>query len=66
VVQWLWDSVAPSVRAGRIDDDMASNKRRRHTPDQIIRELAEGNKLLASGQELVKLPATAPDAAPGR
>ncbi len=29
---------------------MASNKRRRHTPDQIIRKLAEGNKLLASGQ----------------
>lgn len=31
---------------------MASNKRRRHTPDQIIRKLAEGNKLLAGGQEL--------------
>lgn len=31
---------------------MASNKRRRHTPDQIIRKLAEGNKLLAAGQEL--------------
>ena len=31
---------------------MTSNKRRRHTPDQIIRELAEGNKLLASGREL--------------
>jgi len=25
---------------------------RRHTPDQIIRKSAEGNKLLASGQEL--------------
>jgi len=37
---------------GRINGDMASNKRRRHTPDQIIRKLAEGNKLLASGQEL--------------
>jgi hypothetical protein len=24
----------------------------RHTPDQIIRKIAEGNKLLASGQEL--------------
>src|SRR6201996_2540286 len=34
---------------------MASNKRRRHTPDQIIRKLAEGNKLLASGQELAEL-----------
>jgi hypothetical protein len=29
---------------GRIDNDMASNKRRRHTPNQIIRKLAEGNK----------------------
>ncbi|MDJ0016593.1 hypothetical protein, partial [Rhodococcus erythropolis] len=35
----------PSVWAGRIDDDMAGSKRRRHTPDQIIRKLAEGNKL---------------------
>ncbi|BDX31279.1 transposase [Mycobacterium antarcticum] len=31
---------------------MASNKRRRHTPDQIIRKLAEGHKLLAGGQAL--------------
>jgi putative transposase len=31
---------------------MTSNKRRRHTPDQIIRKLAEGNKLLAGGQGL--------------
>ena len=29
-----------------------SNKRRRHTPEQIIRKLAAGNKLLSSGQEL--------------
>lgn len=26
--------------------------RRRHTPDQIIRKLAEGNKLLAGGTDL--------------
>ncbi len=26
--------------------------RRRHTPDQIIRKLAEGNKLLGAGPEL--------------
>jgi hypothetical protein len=32
---------------------MTSNKRRRHTPDQIIRKLAEGNKLLGAGQERV-------------
>ena len=31
---------------------MTSKKRRRHTPDQIIRKLAEGNKLLAGGAEL--------------
>ena len=27
-------------------------KRRRHTPEQIIRKLAEGEKLLAQGKEL--------------
>ena len=42
----------PVFGQGRINDDMASNKRRRHTPDQIIRKLAEGNELLGSGQEL--------------
>jgi transposase-like protein len=31
---------------------MSIMTRRRHTPDQIIRKLAEGNKLLAAGQEL--------------
>jgi transposase-like protein len=31
---------------------MTSKKRRRHTPEQIIRKLAEGNKLLATGQDL--------------
>ncbi len=29
-----------------------SKKRRRHTPEQIIGKLAEGNKLLSAGQEL--------------
>ena len=29
-----------------------SKKRRRHTPEQIIRKLAEGNKLLSGGQDL--------------
>jgi putative transposase len=28
------------------------SKRRRHTPERIIRKLAEGNKLLAGGTEL--------------
>jgi transposase-like protein len=31
---------------------MSKSKRRRHTPEQIIRKLAEGNKLLGSGKEL--------------
>lgn len=31
---------------------MTNYKRRKHTPDQIIRKLAEGNKLLASGTQL--------------
>ena len=29
-----------------------TKKRRRHTPEQIIRKLAEGNKLSAGGMEL--------------
>ncbi len=29
-----------------------TKRRRRHTPDQIIRKLAEGNRLLAAGKEL--------------
>jgi transposase-like protein len=37
--------------SGSINDDMATNKRRRHTPDQIIGRKAEGNKL-GTGQEL--------------
>lgn len=37
-------------RLGRGGPDIAV--RRRHTPDQIIRKLAEGNKLLAGGAGL--------------
>jgi len=37
---------------GPKEDRIMSTKRRRHTPDQIIRKLAEGNKLLAGGTEL--------------
>ena len=33
----------PDVRAGRIGNEMAAKKRRRHTPDQIVRKLAEGD-----------------------
>jgi putative transposase len=42
----------PVRRAGRIHINMSTNKRRRHTPEQIIRKLAEGNKHLAGGQQL--------------
>src|SRR5215211_585967 len=37
--------------AGRSRSTM-TRKRRRHTPDQIIRKLAEGHKQLAGGQSL--------------
>jgi len=39
------------VRAGKQRSTM-TRKRRRHTPDQIIRKLAEGHKQLAGGQSL--------------
>jgi putative transposase len=42
----------PDPRAGRIHINMSTNKRRRHTPEQIIRKLAEGNKHLGGGQQL--------------
>lgn len=32
--------------------NIMTKKRRRHTPEQIIRKLAEGHKLLAGGQDL--------------
>jgi transposase-like protein len=31
---------------------MTNRKQRRHTPEQIIRKLAEGNKLLAGGMSI--------------
>ena len=31
---------------------MTSSRRRRHTPEQIIRKLAEGHKQLAAGRDL--------------
>jgi putative transposase len=38
--------------SGRKQHRIMTRKRRRHTPDQIIRKLAEGHKLLAAGKEL--------------
>jgi putative transposase len=48
VVQAVCESETP--RWG--EEDFTMTKRRRHTPEQIIRKLAEGNKLLAGGAEL--------------
>ena len=50
MVQVLCDCDA---REGRKNcSTMTYSKRRRHTPDQIIRKLAEGHKQLAAGKEL--------------
>jgi putative transposase len=45
VVQELCGLTGPSIVAGR----RTAVTRRRHTPEQIIRKLAEGQKLLAGG-----------------
>ena len=50
MVQVLCDCDAREGRRQR--STVTSRKRRRHTPDQIIRKLAEGHKQLASGQSL--------------
>ena len=52
MVQLLCESVARMFGQEESRNDMTSKKRRRHTPDQIIRKLAEGHKLLAANQEL--------------
>ena len=39
-------------REGRKKRNDMTKKRRRHTPEQIIRKLAEGHKELAAGKEL--------------
>ena len=49
MVQVLCDCDA---REGRKQHSIMTRKRRRHTPDQIIRKLAEGHKQLAAGKEL--------------
>ena len=49
MVQVLCDCDA---REGRKQRSTMTRKRRRHTPDQIIRKLAEGHKQLAAGTSL--------------
>ena len=51
MVQVLCESDARES-AGRNRSTVTSRKRRRHTPDQIIRKLAEGHKQLAAGTSL--------------
>ncbi len=41
-----------SEQSGRKKHRIMTKKRRRHTPEQIIRKLAESHKELASGKEL--------------
>ncbi len=41
-----------SEESGRKKHRIMTKKRRRHTPEQIIRKLAEGHKELAAGKEL--------------
>jgi len=53
VVQVLCDRDAREGRKQR--STVTSRKRRRHTPDQIIRKLAEGHKQLAAGTELAEV-----------
>ena len=53
MVQVLCDCDAHEGRKQR--STVTSRKRRRHTPDQIIRKLAEGHKQLAAGTELVEV-----------
>ena len=49
MVQSLCDSDACKGRKKRND---MTKKRRRHTPEQIIRKLEEGHRQLATGMEL--------------
>ena len=43
------------AREGRKQHSTMTSKRRRHTPDQIIRKLAEGHKQLAAGKDLAEV-----------
>ena len=53
MVQVLCGSVAREGRKNHMT--MTSSKRRRHTPDQIIRKLAEGHKQMAAGKDLAEV-----------
>jgi putative transposase len=38
-----------------VEDSMTMGTRRRHTPEQIIRKLREGERMLGEGRELVEV-----------
>ena len=40
----------PTTWAGRLDYDMAARKR--HTPEQVVRKLAQADRMLAEGKEV--------------
>jgi hypothetical protein len=50
VVHLVWESVAQ--HAGQEDTTM---KRHRHTPEQIVRKLREGERLLNDGKDLTEV-----------
>jgi hypothetical protein len=51
VVRLLWESVAQ--HAGQ--EDRTTMKRHRHTPEQIVRKLREGDRLLNEGKDLAEV-----------
>jgi hypothetical protein len=50
VVHLLWESVAQ--HAGQEDTTM---KRHRHTPEQIVRKLREGDRMLNEGKDVTEV-----------
>jgi hypothetical protein len=51
VVHLLWESVVQ--HAGQ--EDTSTMKRHRHTPEQIVRQLREGERLLNEGKDVTEV-----------
>ena len=51
MVHLLWESVSPACWAG----GHTTMKRHRHTPDQIVRKLREGERLLNEGKDITEV-----------
>ena len=41
-----------SAVAGRETDQIMSNSRKRHTPEQVVRKLGQADRMLADGQDV--------------